>query len=83
MADTKNEVQKPESFAEGAKTIGDKLLYELSYKISRNIPSNLQNLQVDLCDHVGAKYPSNNCIFPSPTSKINPVFCERTLAKIH
>ena len=61
MADTKNETPKPESFAEGAKAIGDKLLYELSYKVTRNLPRDLQNLQVDMCDHAGAKYPNSSC----------------------
>lgn len=61
MADSKKETTKPESFAEGAKAIGDKLLYELSYKVTSNLPTELQNLQVDMCDHTGAKYPSSSC----------------------
>lgn len=61
MTDPKNDHQKPENFGEAAKTIGDKLLYELSYKITRNLPPGLQNLQVDMCDHVGEKYPNSSC----------------------
>lgn len=61
MADTKNGSPKPESFTEAAKTIGDKLLYELSYKVTRNLPPELQNLQVDMCDHLGEKYPNSSC----------------------
>ncbi len=61
MAETKNETPKPESFAEGAKAIGDKLLYELSYKITRELPPGVQNLQVDMCDHAATKYPNSSC----------------------
>lgn len=61
MTETKNETAKPESFIDGAKAKGDKLLYDLSYKITSNLPSDLQKLQVDICDHIGAKYPHSAC----------------------
>ena len=60
MAETKNETSKLESFAANAKSTGDKLLYDLSYKITSNLPSELQNLQVAVCDHAGAKYPHSS-----------------------
>lgn len=61
MAETKNETSKLETFAADAKSTGDKLLHDLSYKITSNLPSELQNLQVAMCDHAGAKYPHSSC----------------------
>lgn len=57
MAETKTETSKLENL----KSTGDKLLHDLSYKITSNLPSELQNLQVAMCDHAGAKYPHASC----------------------
>jgi hypothetical protein len=54
-------LKRPNPKPAGAKAIGDKLLYELSYKVTRNLPPDLQNLQVEMCDHAGAKYPNSSC----------------------